>query len=124
MPLEARRPLAIEAEVGEGASMIQTIAVGVVAGYGVLSLVGGAMGYVKAKSRASLIAGGVSGLVLLGSAALATTHPVAGFVLASVVSVALVARFAKSAAKRAHPVAMVMIGGGVAVLVSAGLALA
>ena len=104
--------------------MIQMIAVGVVAGYGVLSLAGGAMGYVKAKSRASLIAGGVSGLVLLGSAALATTHPVAGFVVASVVSIALVARFAKSAAKRAHPVAMLMIGGGVAVLVSAGLALA
>jgi len=104
--------------------MIQTIAVGIVAGYGVLSLVGGAMGYVKAKSRASLIAGGVSGLVLLGSAVLATTHPVAGFALASVVSVALVARFAKSAAKRVHPVAVVMIGGGVAVLVSAGLALA
>lgn len=105
--------------------MIQTIAVGIVAGYGVLSLVGGAMGYVKAKSRASLIAGGVSGLVLLGSAALATTHPVAGFALASVVSIALVARFAKSVAtKRVNPVAMVMIGGGVAVLVSAGLALA
>jgi uncharacterized membrane protein (UPF0136 family) len=105
--------------------MIQTIAVGIVAGYGVLSLVGGVMGYVKAKSRASLIAGGVSGLVLLGSAALATTQPVAGFVLASVVSVALVARFAKSAvAKRVNPVAVVMIGGGVAVLVSAGLALA
>jgi uncharacterized membrane protein (UPF0136 family) len=105
--------------------MIQTIAVGVVAGYGVLALVGGAMGYVKAKSRASLIAGGVSGLVLIGSAVLATTHPVAGFALASAVSVALVARFAKSAAaKRVNPVALVMIGGGVAVLVSAGLALA
>lgn len=105
--------------------MIETIAVGIVAGYGVLSLVGGAIGYAKAKSRASLIAGGVSGLVLIGSAVLATTHPVAGFVLASVVSVALVARFAKSAAaKRATPVALVMIGGGVAVLISAGLALA
>jgi len=40
-------------------------------------------------------------------------------------SIALVARFAKSAvAKRVNPVAVVMIGGGVAVLVSAGLALA
>jgi uncharacterized membrane protein (UPF0136 family) len=105
--------------------MVQMIAVGVVAGYGVLSLAGGVMGYVKAKSRASLLAGGASGLVLLGSAALATTHPVAGFVLASAVSLGLVARFAKSAAaKRVHPVAVVMIGGGVAVLVSVGLALA
>ena len=72
--------------------MIQSIAVGIVAGYGVLALVGGVMGYVKAKSRASLIAGGISGLVLIGSAVLATTQPVAGFVLACVVSVALVAR--------------------------------
>jgi len=104
--------------------MLQTIAVGIVAGYGVLSLAGGLMGYVKAKSRASLIAGGASGLVLIGSAVLATTHPVAGFVLASVVSLALVLRFAKSAAKRASPVAVVMIGGGVVVLVSACLALA
>lgn len=105
--------------------MVQTIAVGVVAGYGVLSLIGGVMGYVKAKSRASLIAGGVSGVVLLGSAALATSQPVAGLAIACVVSVALVARFAKSAAaQRATPVALVMIGGGLAVLVSAGLALA
>ena len=104
--------------------MIQTIAVGIVAGYGVLSLVGGVIGYVKAKSKASLIAGGVSGLVLIGSAVLATSAPLAGFALASLVSVALVARFAKSAvAKRANAIAIVMIGGGLAVLVSAGLAL-
>jgi uncharacterized membrane protein (UPF0136 family) len=121
----AKSGLAIEVELGKGACMVHAIAVGVVAGYGVLSLVGGAIGYAKAKSRASLIAGGVSGLVLVGSAVLATTHPVAGFALACAVSVALVARFAKSAAaKRATPVALVMIGGGVAVLISAGLALA
>jgi uncharacterized membrane protein (UPF0136 family) len=105
--------------------MIDTIAVGVVAGYGVLSLVGGVMGYVKAKSRASLIAGGASGLLLIASAALATAYPVAGFAIASVISLALVARFARSAiAKRPSPVAYVMVGGGLAVLVTAGLALA
>ena len=105
--------------------MMDTIAVGVVVGYGVLSLVGGVMGYVKAKSRASLIAGGASGLLLIGSAALATTHPVAGFVIACVISLALVARFARSAVgKRPSPVAYVMVGGGLAVLVTAGMALA
>jgi uncharacterized membrane protein (UPF0136 family) len=105
--------------------MIQTIAVGVAAGYGVLSLAGGVMGYAKAKSRASLIAGGVSGAVLIGSAALAASQPAVGLAVASVVSLALVARFAKSAAgKRTSGVAKVMIGGGVAVLVTAGLALA
>ena len=104
--------------------MIQTIAVGVAAGYGVLSLAGGIMGYAKAKSRASLIAGGISGLVLIGSAALAASHPAAGFAVACVVSLALVGRFAKSAAgKRASGVAKLMIGGGLAVLVTAGIAL-
>lgn len=104
--------------------MIQSVALGVAAGYGVLSLAGGVMGYVKAKSRASLLAGGVSGVVLIGSALLATRHPVAGLALASVVSAALVARFARSAvAKGPSPVAFAMVGGGLAVLVTAGLAL-
>jgi uncharacterized membrane protein (UPF0136 family) len=105
--------------------MIQTIAIGVAAGYGVLALAGGAIGYLKAKSRASLIAGGLSGAVLIGSAALAASHPVAGLAVACVVSIALVARFARSlAGKRASGVAKLMIGGGVAVVVTAGLALA
>jgi uncharacterized membrane protein (UPF0136 family) len=97
----------------------------VAAGYGVLSLVGGTMGYVKAKSRASLIAGGVSGLLLIGGAVLALSQPVLGLAIVSIVSAALVARFAKSAmGKRANSIAYVMIGGGVAVLISAGMALA
>jgi uncharacterized membrane protein (UPF0136 family) len=105
--------------------MIHAIAVGVVAGYGVVSLLGGVMGFVKAKSRASLIAGGVSGVALIGSAALASVYPVAGFAIAAVISLALVGRFARSAVgKRASTVAYVMIGGGLAVLVTAGLALA
>lgn len=105
--------------------MIQSIAVGVAAGYGLLSLTGGVIGYAKAKSRASLIAGGISGLVLIGSAVLAASHPVAGLAVASLVSLALVGRFAKSAAgKRASGVAKLMIGGGLAVLVTAGIALA
>ena len=104
--------------------MIRAIAVGVAASYGVLSLAGGIMGYVKAKSRASLIAGGVSGAVLIGSAALAATQPAVGFAAASLVSLALVARFAKSTrGERASTVAYVMVGGGLAVLVTAGLAL-
>jgi uncharacterized membrane protein (UPF0136 family) len=105
--------------------MLQTIAISVAAGYGVLSLVGGTMGYVKAKSRASLIAGGVSGLLLIGGAVLALSQPVLGLAIVSIVSAALVARFAKSAmGKGANSIAYVMIGGGVAVLISAGMALA
>jgi uncharacterized membrane protein (UPF0136 family) len=83
------------------------------------------MGYAKAGSRASLIAGGVSGLVLVGSALLARSQPILGLVIACVVSVALVARFGKAAFRKhqASPVAYVMIGGGVAVVVTAGLAM-
>ena len=44
------------------------IAVWVVGVYGVFTLVGGIIGYVKAKSRASLIAGGICGLALIACA--------------------------------------------------------
>lgn len=40
----------------------------VVVFYGLFNLVGGILGYVKAKSRASLIAGSFSGIVLLACA--------------------------------------------------------
>jgi uncharacterized membrane protein (UPF0136 family) len=105
--------------------MIQTIALGLAAGYGALALAGGVMGYVKAKSRASLIAGGVSGVLLIGSAVLGASQPVAGLVIASVVSLGLCARFGKSVmSKGASAVAVVMLGGGLAVLIASGLALA
>ena len=103
--------------------MLHTIAIAVAAGYGALSLAGGVMGYVRANSRASLIAGGISGLLLLGGAVLAVSQPVLGLGLAAVVSAALVARFARSALSQRTSVAYGMVGGGVAVLVTAGLAL-
>ncbi len=105
--------------------MIQTIALAVAAGYGVLALTGGVMGYVKAKSRASLIAGGVSGALLIGGAVLAASQPAVGLAIACVVSLGLIARFARSSiGKPASTVAVVMMAGGLAVLVTSGLALA
>jgi uncharacterized membrane protein (UPF0136 family) len=104
--------------------MIHTLALAVTAGYGILSLTGGVIGFVKAGSRASLIAGGASGVLLIGSALLAASQPVAGLVIAGIVSAALIARFAKSAlGAGAKPVSRVMFFGGLAVLVTAGLAL-
>ncbi len=105
--------------------MFHTIAIVIGAGYGVLSLAGGIMGYVKANSRASLIAGGISGVLLIGGALLAASNPVAGLTTVAVVSAALVGRFAKSALRKgSSPVAYLMVGGGLITLVTAGLALA
>jgi len=62
--------------------------------FGLVALGGGVMGFVKAKSRASLIAGLASGALLFAASGLACTrHVVAGAVLGGVVSLALVGRF-------------------------------
>lgn len=67
--------------------------------FGLVSLLGGVMGYVKARSLASLIAGGVSGGLLLVAGWLLSTHLLAGALLALVVSLALLGRFAPALAR-------------------------
>jgi uncharacterized membrane protein (UPF0136 family) len=62
--------------------------------FGILTIGGGAMGFVKAGSRASLIAGGISGLLLLLAGWLMATKPQAGVILGLVISLALAGRFA------------------------------
>ena len=62
--------------------------------FGALTVIGGVVGYVRAKSRASLIAGGISGALLLASGGLVATGRIhAGVVVGLVVSVALAGRF-------------------------------
>jgi uncharacterized membrane protein (UPF0136 family) len=61
--------------------------------FALVVLAGGIIGFVKAKSRASLIAGVVSAALLGASVSLAATHGRAGFILGGVVSVALLLRF-------------------------------
>ncbi|MEO6871186.1 MAG: TMEM14 family protein [Chthoniobacterales bacterium] len=61
--------------------------------FGLLTIAGGVMGYVKAGSTASLIAGSISGILLLVAAFLLPSHVVAGLVLAIVVSLLLAGRF-------------------------------
>jgi uncharacterized membrane protein (UPF0136 family) len=84
------------------------------AGYGVLVLVGGAIGYVKAKSRASLIAGIALG-TLLGAAAglLVTGSPVAAATLGLVSALALIGRFLPAflRTKKVMPAGAVVAGG-------------
>jgi uncharacterized membrane protein (UPF0136 family) len=62
--------------------------------YGILVLAGGAIGYVKAKSRASLIAGIVfGGLLALAAGLLVTGSPRVGAGLGLATALALIARF-------------------------------
>jgi uncharacterized membrane protein (UPF0136 family) len=61
--------------------------------FGLLTIVGGVIGYVKAGSTASLIAGGISGVVLLAAAFLLPGNPALGLIIAGVVSLVLAARF-------------------------------
>src|SRR5262249_51463686 len=62
--------------------------------FGALSIAGGVLGYVKAKSKASLIAGGASGVVLAIAAYLiGAGFASIGLILGLIVSVALAGRF-------------------------------
>jgi uncharacterized membrane protein (UPF0136 family) len=61
--------------------------------FGVFTIVGGVMGYVKAGSPASIIAGGIAGLLLIGAGLLFATHTQPGLILGLIVSLALAGKF-------------------------------
>lgn len=61
--------------------------------FGLLTIVGGVIGYVRAGSIASIIAGSISGILLLVAAFLLPGNVVAGLAIAAVVSILLAARF-------------------------------
>jgi uncharacterized membrane protein (UPF0136 family) len=68
--------------------------------FGIVAIAGGAFGYARAKSKASLIAGSVSGALLI----VAGLSPgVPGFILALVVSILLLAHFGRSYAAKKKP---------------------
>ena len=96
----------------------------VVAAYGVFSLVGGAIGYVKAQSTASLMAGAASGgLLLLCAYGIRQDHRAALFA-SLLIAAALGARFAGTWLKkrRIMPDAlMVLFSAATALVVIAGL---
>lgn len=106
-------------------TMIHKLAISLAGAYGAIALVGGTMGFVKAGSVASLVAGGVSGLVLIGSAVVARRRPKPGLAVACLLSVLLIGRFASGlfAEGGPSPVALVMVIGGLAVLITSLLAL-
>jgi len=61
--------------------------------FGILTIVGGVIGYVKAGSTASIIAGAISGIALLVAAFLLPGNVALGLIIAGVVSIALAGRF-------------------------------
>jgi len=80
--------------------------------FGLVAIAGGAMGYARAKSKASLIAGGVSGGLLIIAGLLSPSVP--GFVLALIVSVLLLTYFGRSYAVKKKPmpaIPMIVLSG-------------
>ena len=68
--------------------------------FGVVSIILGILGFVRAKSRASLIAGGLSGIALMGAAFVIAKHYKfepehlnRGYIMGLVLSVLLLGRF-------------------------------
>ncbi|HEY4257672.1 MAG TPA: TMEM14 family protein [Candidatus Udaeobacter sp.] len=61
--------------------------------FGALTIVGGIVGYVKAGSAASIIAGSITGVLLLVAAFLLPEHRMAGLATALIISLLLAAQF-------------------------------
>jgi uncharacterized membrane protein (UPF0136 family) len=62
--------------------------------FGVLTIAGGIVGYFKAGSVASIIAGSITGVLLLVAAFLLPEHRVIGLATAFIISLLLAAQFA------------------------------
>jgi uncharacterized membrane protein (UPF0136 family) len=87
--------------------------------FGLLAIIGGAMGYARAQSKPSLIAGGVSGALLIIAGLLFPSVP--GFVLALIVSVLLLAHFGRSyaAKKKPMPAIPMIVLSGICIILTA-----
>ena len=88
--------------------------------FGLLTIVGGVMGYAKAGSTASIIAGSIAGILLLIAAFLLPDHLAVGLALAAVISIALAGRFIPAFVKTGH----VMPAGLMSVLSVIGIIMA
>jgi uncharacterized membrane protein (UPF0136 family) len=87
--------------------------------FGLVAIVGGAIGYARAKSKASLIAGSASGTLLIIAGLLFPRVP--GFILALIVSILLIAHFGRSyaAKKKPMPAIPMIVLSGVCIVLTA-----
>ena len=79
--------------------------------FGVLTIAGGVVGYVKAGSVASIVAGSITGVLLLVAAFLLSEHRSIGLATAFIISLLLAAQFAPKFIRtgRAMPAGMMSI---------------
>jgi uncharacterized membrane protein (UPF0136 family) len=86
--------------------------------YGILTLVGGIVGYLKSQSQVSLISGIVTGLLLLLSAFLQLQGNPGGLLLARIVTLILIAVFAVRFAKtrKVMPAGIMIIAGAIVLI--------
>jgi uncharacterized membrane protein (UPF0136 family) len=112
-----------------GNPWLHLFAAGVTTLYGVVSIGGGLVGYLRAGSTISLLAGGGAGVLLLACAFGILRLPSWSLLAAAVIALLLVGRFTASLFKGEQlsdvlqVTALVMINGGVLVIVNAVLAL-
>ena len=118
---------AIESPIMDKLSAATIAALVLAALYGLTSLTGGIIGYVKAGSLVSIVAGSISGVLLLACAVDMSWYPTWSLVGALVIALALTGQFAPRAIglteKSARTVDYVMTIGGIAVIVAAAIAL-
>lgn len=88
--------------------------------FGALTIVGGVIGYVKAGSLPSIIAGAITGVLLLVAGALLPEHRAIGLATALVVSLLLAAQFVPKFIRtgRAMPAGMMSILSVIGIIVA------
>jgi uncharacterized membrane protein (UPF0136 family) len=88
--------------------------------FGVLTIAGGIIGYVKASSTPSIIAGSITGILLLIGAWLLPEHAVAGLLTILIVSLILAAQFVPKFIKtgKAMPAGMMSILSVIGIIVA------
>ncbi|MEP6699305.1 MAG: TMEM14 family protein [Verrucomicrobiota bacterium] len=70
--------------------------------FGLLTIVGGIIGFVKAGSTASIVAGSISGILLLIAAFILPAQIVTGLAIAAIVSLLLAGQFVPKFIKTGH----------------------